>query len=94
MPESDALQGRSPCKLLGSSVSSNELVVGHLEATDLPCQRQGALLVVGAQHMLQDLSVKVGLDVTVALLYRRLHALGPAGICAAWIQNLDSWVGL
>lgn len=56
-------------------MSSNELLVRHLEGTDLPGQRQGALLGVGVQHMLQDMGVKVGSDVAVPLLKGGLNAL-------------------
>ena len=60
---------------------SNELLVSHFEAADLPGQCQGTLLVVGVEHMLQNMGVKVRLDVAVTLLYGCLNALGPAGVC-------------
>lgn len=75
LPQGDALQGSSPSQFLGSSMSSNELLVRHFEAADLPGQRQGALLVVGVEHMLQDMGVKVCTDVAVTLLNGGLDAL-------------------
>ena len=38
---------------------------------------------VRVQHVLQDVGVKVGPDVAVALLYCCLQGLRPAGICCA-----------
>ncbi len=66
---------------------SNELLVRNLEAADLSCQCQRALLVVRFQHVLQDVGVKIGPDVAVALLYCCLHSLRPAGICCACSTN-------
>lgn len=56
-------------------MSSNELLVRHLEGADLPGQRQGTLLVVRVQHMLQDMGVKVGPNVAVPLVNGGLDAL-------------------
>ena len=62
-------------------MGSNELLVRHFEAADLPGQGQVTLLVVGVEHMLQKVGVKVGLDVAVTLLNGCFNALGPAGVC-------------
>lgn len=62
-------------------MGSNELLVRHFEAADLPGQGQVTLLVVGVEHMLQKVGVKVGRDVTITLLDGGLNALGPASVC-------------
>lgn len=81
LPEGDTLQRCRPSQFLGSSMGSNELLVRHFEATDLPGQCQGTLLVVGIEDVFQKVGVEVGLDVAVTLLNGCLNALGPAGVC-------------
>ena len=62
-------------------MGSNELLVRHFEAADLPGQGHGPLLVVRVEHMFQQVGVEVGHDVAVTLLKGCLDALGPTGIC-------------